>query len=108
MKYDTNIDLFLWFWEDKTSRWPILMFLGVFIMTLIFMLIALIGEYKGIYATAGIACLIVAFYGASHFRTLMALKEVRNKLNQKKKKKKKTTKKITITRIMDNFAGLVV
>ena len=68
-------DLIRWFLKDPLSRWPILLFLGVFCLSIIFIIIAAI-DAESIYVTAGIASIVIAIYGANHFKTLMALKEV--------------------------------
>ena len=68
-------DLFIWFSNDPTGRWPILLFVAGFCGSLVLVVMTLIDKKAG-YAPAGVAGLIVCAFGSHHFRTLMSLREV--------------------------------
>lgn len=66
--------LWKWFIRDPFSRWQLIFFVLMFFLSLFFVIIAII-DPESSYTEAGIAGIIVAGYGAFHFKTLMALRE---------------------------------
>jgi len=68
-----------WFLEKPLSRWPFVVFLLFAALTLVWMIMYLVGSKTG-YILAGVFALIMAAYGANHFRILLALKEEVDKM----------------------------
>jgi len=68
-----------WYMEKPLARWPFLLFLIFAAATVVWMIMYLAGGTTG-YIVAGISAIIMAGYGANHFRLLLGLKEEVDKM----------------------------
>jgi len=68
-----------WYWEKPLNRWPFLLFLVFAALTVIWAIMYLAGQKTG-YIMAGVCAVVMAGYGANHFRLLLGLKEEVDKM----------------------------
>jgi len=66
--------LWSWFMKDPCSRWPLIFFLVVLLLSLIFLIVYPINSNDALYGS-GVVVTVMSGFGAWHFRILMSLKE---------------------------------
>eukprot|EP01084_Bolivina_argentea_P126131 223394_1 len=70
-----------WFNENKLRRWQFALFLLFGVATLLWLILRVTGSLTGD-VLAGLSAIVLAVYGASHFRTLLGLKEQVDKFSR--------------------------
>lgn len=85
-KYLKNVkspkDLWKWYTQKPRERWHMLIYFLSFILSIIFLLLWLSGDYV-IYSVSGVIGLILCIFSFRHFRILIALREAVTEMSQK-------------------------